>query len=558
MKIAHAIEYSSNRRFLRWRLVNRSGWFLLRLVCAWIVLGVQADVFAQSPAAAAALQRRISVSALRVEGNTLLPDRVLADLTAGIAGTERSMSELNEVATRVQNAYREAGYGGVVAYIPEQEIPAGNVVIRVVEGKLANVRVTGNVYFDTANVRAGLPNLREGATPGVRAIDRDIQMTNENPAKEVKVTLTAGAKPGEIDAEVGVTEGNPLQFLLGYNNTGQEVTGRDRVSLGVQHSNLFGRDHVGTMQYQTSPEHPDRFRIFSLGYRVPLYSQAMSIDAFFAHSDDRNGTTLTPAGPLTFAGKGTVAGLRANRNLNRIGEYEQRVTLGVDWRDYDNECSVGTFGPAACGTAGVSVRAAPVSAAYSGQKQGSQLAWGFNASLSANVGGSSQETFDAARPGGKRNYVISRASGFVERALAAGFAVNGRVDGQYSPDALISGERFGLGGATTVRGYEERELTGDYGFAARIEALAPAMQAIGGVRLRPYLFVDYGRVSNHKDLPCRIPTETSCRLTGAGIGTRLNIGRNTSATVDIGRAYKDGLTTSSGDVRGHVSINVAL
>ena len=522
---------------------------------AIIVLGLQLEVFAQAPAAAPAQQQRINVTGVRIEGNTLLPDRLLAELTAGVAGSERSIRELNQVAARVQNAYRDAGYGGVVAYIPEQEISGGNVVIRVVEGKLANVRVTGNVHFDTANIRAGLPNLREGTTPVVRSIDRDIQLTNENPAKEVKVTLTAGANPGEIDAEVGVTETKPLQFLLGYSNNGHESTSEHRVSVGMQHSNLFGRDHVGTVQYQTAPDKPDRVRIFSVGYRVPVYSLAASFDAFYAHSNVSIGTTFTPAGPLSFTGKGTVVGLRANRNLDRIGEYDHRLTLGVDWREYENECALGIFGPAGCGSAGVSVTAVPVSVAYTGQKQGPKLAWGVNASLSANAGGSSQDTFDAARPGAKKHYVVSRVSGFGEMALAAGFAISGRLDVQYSPHALISAEKFGLGGAATVRGYTEREMTGDYGLAARIEALAPAMEPAAGVRLRPYLFVDHGRVTNHKDLPCRNITETSCRLTGAGIGTRVSIGRNTSATLDIGRAFEDGITTSSGDVRAHVSIN---
>lgn len=524
--------------------------------CIWgIAFALQSDAVAQAPAAPAAQQQRIIVTAVRVEGNTLLPERVLSELTAGVAGTERSVPELNQVATRIQNAYRNAGYGGVVAYIPEQAITGGNVVIRVVEGKLANVRVTGNVHFDTANIRAGLPNLREGATPVVRAIDRDIQLSNENPAKDVKVTLTAGARPGEIDADVGVTDSRPLQFLLGYNNTGQAITGKHRVSVGLQHSNLFGRDHVATMQYQTSPEKPDQVRIFSAGYRVPLYSQAASFDAFFAHSNVSSGTTFTPAGPLSFAGKGTVVGLRGNRNFDRIGEYDHRATLGLDWRDYDNECSVAGLGPLACGPAGVSVTAIPVSLAYTGQKQGPQTSWGINASLWANLGGSSQATFEAARPGARRHYVISRFSGFREMALAAGFALHGRLDIQYTPHALISGEKLGLGGAGNVRGYIERELAGDSGFAARLEALAPPMEVTQGFRWRPYVFVDHGRVSNHKDMPCRNLTDTSCKLTGAGIGTRLSIGKNTSATLDIARAFEHGVTTSSGDVRGHVSVN---
>ena len=254
---------------LKQSLAGRNGQRLLPIAGVCVVLGLQIGaVFAQAPAASAGQQQRINVSAVRVEGNTLLPERVLSGLTAGVAGTDRSVSELNQIAARVQNAYRDAGYGGVVAYIPEQEINAGNVVVRVVEGKLANVRVAGNVHFDTANIRAGLPNLREGITPVVRSVDRDIQLTNDNPGKRVKVTLTAGARPGEIDADVGVTDTKPLQFLLGYNNTGTETTGKDRVSVGLQHSNLFDRDHVGTVQYQTSPQKPDQVHIFSAGYDI--------------------------------------------------------------------------------------------------------------------------------------------------------------------------------------------------------------------------------------------------------------------------------------------------
>lgn len=533
---------------------NAGGRLVVRVAQACALSAMTVCAFAQAPGAAPAQQQRIKVAAVRVEGNTLLPERVIAGLTADLAGNERSMADLNQLATRIQKAYRDAGYGGVVAYVPEQEISGGTVVIRVIEGKLANVRVTGNAFFDTANIRAGLPHLSEGATPVVRDIDRDIQLTNENPAKEVKVTLTPGAKQGQIDADVGVTDSKPLQVLLGYDNTGQEITGRHRVSVGLKHTNLFNRDQVGTVQYQTSPEKPGQVHIFSAGYRVPLYSQAASVDAFVAHSSISSGTTFTPAGPLTFAGKGTIVGVRGNRVLDRIGEYEHRVTLGLDWRDYQNECSVGAFGSAACGSAGVSVIAVPVSLAYAGQKQMPDLAWAFSAALSANAAGSSKETFEAARPGAPRHYVASRLSASLEKALAAGFGLNGRIDAQYSPHALISGEKFGLGGAASVRGYTERELTGDSGFALRVEALAPRVGPTM-FQLQPYLFVDHGRVTNHKDLSCRGTTETSCQLTSAGLGARMSIGRNASATVDVGRAFNHAVTTSPGDVRAHVAVN---
>jgi hemolysin activation/secretion protein len=516
-----------------------------------------------APAQAAATPEQAHaapVLAIRVEGNTLLPEATLRRLTAGLAGSERTMAELDALAARVQDAYRDAGYGGVVAYVPEQEASSGDIVIRVVEGRLAAVRVTGNRYFDTGNIRAGLPGLREGATPNVGRIDRDIQLSNDNPAKNVKVTLMAGAHPGDIDAEVNVTETDPVQYLAGYGNTGNHATGRHRLSFGIQHANLFGRDHVGTVQFQTSPEDPGRVKIFSAGYRVPLYAHAASLDVFAAHSSVSNGTTTTPAGPLSFTGRGTVVGLRANRNLDRIGEYDHHVTLGLDWRDYRDDCSLGDFGPAGCGSAAVDVATVPVSLSYTGQKQGPQLAYGVSAGLSVNAGGSSRATFDAARPGAARSYAIAKAAGFVERALAAGSwtgsAINGRLDLQYSPHALISGERFGIGGANSVRGYQEREMAGDSGFLVRIEASPTPFELPGGARAKPYLFVDHGRIVNRRDLPCRGTGETACKLTGAGIGARLSMGRKASASLDIGRALERGIGTSPGDVRAHVSLNL--
>jgi len=524
-----------------------------------IALGLHASaLWLSMSGTATAQEQKIRVNRVRIEGNTLLPEPTLSGITSGLAGTERSMGELNAVALRVQNAYRDAGYGGVVAYVPPQDTPNGDVTVRVVEGKLAQVRVTGNTYFDTANIRAGLPNLREGTTPRVRAIDRDIQSTNDNPAKHVGVTLMAGARPGDIDAEVNVMDSKPLQYLVGYNNTGTSATGMQRLSVGVQHANLFDRDHVGTLQYQTSPDHPERVHIYSLGYRVPLYALAASVDAFYAHSSVSNGTTATTAGPLTFTGRGTVAGLRLNRNLDRIGEYDHHISLGVDSRKYDDECSVGVFGALACGPAGVDVATVPLSVAYVGQKQGPALSYGISGALSVNAGGSARATFDAARPGAQRHYAIARVVGFAEKGLGAGYTVNGRLELQYSPHALIPGEKFGLGGAASVRGYTERELAGDNGMLARIEVTNAALQLTEGYRLQPYVFLDHGRVLNHRDMPCRGATETSCALTGVGLGARIAVGRHVNASVDVGRAQSRGLGTEKGDLRGHFALNLVL
>lgn len=519
------------------------------LHCAW----PSGQALAQSSQLQSAQAQKFRIDSVRIEGNTLLPDSVLDPLIAKLPGEARSLSDLAHAAAAVQRAYREAGYGGVVAFVPEQQTAAGGFVIRVIEGKLATVRLSGNQHFEADNLRAGLPSLREGQTPRISEIDRDIQLSNENPAKKLQVTLLAGHNPGEVDAEVRIHDRKPVQFMLGADNTGSDLTGRSRVSVSLQHANLSGRDDVLAAQYQTSPEQADRVTVLGLSYRIPLYARASSLDLLFAYSDVSNVTVPTAAGPLAFSGKGGVFGLRHNWHFERVGEYDHRLGLGLDWRDYRNGCSfaaLGSAGTAACGPAAVSATALPLVLSYTGQQQ----SWGINASLFANAGGSSQATFDAARPGAKRNFLKTRFSAFGSVPITDGFALHGRLDLQLSGDALLSGEKFGIGGASTVRGYAERELSGDYGHAFGLELRAPLVGE--ALRVQPHLFIDQGRVANHLAAPCGQGSDAACRLASAGVGIRFAAGRDVSASLEWGHALRDGISTEKHQGNAHFSMQI--
>src|SRR6185437_3771730 len=154
---------------------------------------VQVQAQTQPSSSEAPVQvQKFSLKKVQIQGNTLLPDDTLTALVSQLAGNDRTLGDLMQAAAAVQQAYREAGYGGVIAFVPEQELGSGNIIIRVVEGKLATVEISDNKRYSDANIIASLPHLKIGETPRVRAIDRDIQLINENPAKEVRVTLAAG------------------------------------------------------------------------------------------------------------------------------------------------------------------------------------------------------------------------------------------------------------------------------------------------------------------------------------------------------------------------------
>ncbi|MFG6413681.1 ShlB/FhaC/HecB family hemolysin secretion/activation protein [Roseateles sp. DC23W] len=502
-------------------------------------------------------ETRVGVREFRVTGNTLLPQPRIDETLAPFKG-ERSLAELKAAAAALQALYRDAGYGSVIAYLPQQSGPAGVATIAVLEGRLRRVVVIGHKAVGEAVVRRSLPSLAEGLTPQLQRIDAEVQLANENPARQVAVSLEAGAAPGDVDANVSVTESSPSTWTLGLDNTGNAGTGRLRAHAGYQRAGLWDLDHVLSLQFQTAPEKLDSVRVFSASYRAPLYGAGLMLDAFAAYSDVDGGTTSTVAGPLQFSGKGEVVGVRLGGQLRRSGELVQRLALGLDHRAYINDCAISGLPAGACGSAGESVAVRPLSLDYQMQWAGDvPLALQLTLARGLRLGGRHADaaSFNAVRPGALPDYTSLRANGSAQIPLPGQWQVALRGQGQLSSGALVPGEQFGVGGSTAVRGYEEREVSGDAGVLGSLELMGPNLT--GGVftaveQFRLLGFAEAGQVWNRLGTPCR-GLQTRCSVAAVGLGARLG-GNGLQVRVDWALALKDGVSTSRHDQRLHLQV----
>lgn len=514
----------------------------------------------EAPPAAQATPPTVQVRAFRVDGNTLLEQALLQATLQPWLGT-RSLAELRQAAQAVQGLYSQAGYGAVVAYLPPQPVADGTVTVVVVEGKLSRVTVQGAQRLSPGRVRAALPTLVEGSTPRVRRIDAELQIANENPARSVGVLLGPGAAPGEVAATVKVDEQPVQRFTLALDNSGNSATGQYRLSLGWLHADFSGHDDILNLQLQTSPTDVSAVKVFSAGYRLPLVRALAALDLFGATSNVDGGIQPSAAGDLRFAGKGRILGVRGIAYLPRWGEVDQRLMLALESRDYLNNCSVAGLPAGACGSAGASVRVQPLTLEYAAQTGGAlpaalNIALAHNLALGGQHGSSTD--FDAARRGAAQRYTALRGGGQISMPVADGWALGGRLAGQFTRDALVPGEQFGLGGASTVRGYAERELAGDNGLVLSIELSTPRLTggadgaAGGGADLRLLAFGDAGQVSNVDNLACRAQ-QTRCTLSSVGLGARLGWGV-VQARLFVARALQDAAATRTGDWRTHLTL----
>jgi len=75
------------------------------------------------------------------------------------------------------------------------------------------------------------------------------------------------------------------------------------------------------------------------------------------------------------------------------------------------------------------------------------------------------------------------------------------LNGQYTRDALVVGEQFGLGGPESLRGYLVREVSNDKGASAQFEVFTPDLaRTVGlseGFRVRAVGFYEAGTVSSN-------------------------------------------------------------
>ncbi|CAH2032637.1 ShlB/FhaC/HecB family hemolysin secretion/activation protein [Trichlorobacter ammonificans] len=489
---------------------------------------------------------RFDINRIQLEGNTVLPAPEVAAILKKYTGPQKDFGTLQEAMDELESAYRGRGYTLVTVILPEQELERGTVVMNVIEPVVSEILVEGNRHYSRDNILNALPTLKVGVPPRVAAISENLRAANENPGRKLTLQFRAEEKETELKAQVQVQDQKPWKVALSGDNTGSTQSGYYRTGLTLQHANLWDRDHVATLQYTTSPDHVEKVKIISGAYRIPLYGLGDTIDLFGGYSDVDNGKIAD----VISGGKGIVSGVRYNLMLPRIGAYEQKLILGFDYRFYDNTLKLGATDFNLLAPDHV---VHPFSIAYGGSWSSDIFAFEGSLGVVHNEPWGGQGTrdyyaqaFQVSRPDTVVDYWAFRYGFNKLIYLPNDWLLRSFGSGQYTPDRLIPGEQLGLGGANSVRGYEEREESWDAGFSGSIELYTPDMArllAVPRTQFRLAGFFDGGVGYNLRAKPGELESNS---LTSAGVGFRLGIGDLFSFSLDWGHALDNSSNTRRG------------
>ena len=488
---------------------------------------------------------QFEVNEFNVFGDNPLGDKKVKDILDPYTGPQDGIQNLRDAAQALEDALISAGHAFHRVTLPQQVLDKGTVLLEIRTLVVGKVSTSGNKHFSDTNLIRSLPQLREGTTPDTDALSRALAVANFNTAKRTRLTFGRGSEPDTLDARIEVRDRPPYQIYGWLNNTGSEDSTYARLGVGVQHRNLFDRDHNVTATYSNSPEDTSKVKQWGINYQIPIYHTTGMLGLFYVDSDIDTGRV---ADVFDVSGGGTTTGIRYTQVLNKKGDYRQRVYLDVVDKLFDNDVDFeGT-------NIGLDIRSRPISLNYhvewSKEKHSGRTVVGYRQNLS---GGdfNTDAAYAAARAGAEQSWSAIRLDSNWSWYLPRLWQIDLNLAAQYTDEPLINGEQLGLGGSAGPRGLEERETSVDRGLSTRLQLWGPPSK--NNIRLG--WFLDHGRGDR---INAQVGELDDIELTSSGLSVKWQWSGKLALKLDAGYVLSgfDDVPelTQDGDGRIHASL----
>jgi len=458
---------------------------------------------------------RFMVTEIRFTESEIFTAEELRAFARGHEGRQQTLASLRELVAVINAEYRRRGIVTAQAVLPPQDVSAGTVLIRLVEGRLGEIRLEGN-----ASTAADYITRRIGLKPGelvdLPALEEHLLFFNRTHDVRLQARLTPGLAFATTDLLLQVSEPPRHTVRAFVDNGGSRGTGENRFGLAYFNNSVFGyRD-----DFLLSTTRANGLQSYSVSYRIPFNRVGGRVGLAY-HRDQ----TQIRHGPLRTLGitgesSSTVLSLRQPVHLDRRTQVD--LLGGATARRNENWIS-GVF-LSRVDTVGANI--------------------GLEAQMADEYGfwiGNYLYTRGHAEVADVRSD-FAHGRGWVRRQqrISDTWSALGTVTFQHtSNEVLPASELFLIGGQGTVRGYPVGSSAGETGHALSLELHHPVgTTALGDgdtpLVAKGFFFADLGQVRPHR--PPGSALKGREQLSSVGWGLDLAIGRQTTARVTFAYA----------------------
>ncbi len=394
---------------------------------------------------------------------------------------------MNYILKSYQAAFLERGLITTRVGAPEQDLSSGELQLRLVTGKLAEVRLTEKSAPARRTWATASP-LDPGDIISLRALEQGLEQMRSIPGRDVSVELEPGDEPGESILLLSAGRVRPIIGSLSLNNFASDSVGRWQGAGALSALNLLGLSEIVSASYNRridAPGIPADSQGIGLNAAIPLGWWSMGLSA----SANRYGQTIIgEVRNFETRGKLQVVSAFIERvvHRDRISRTALRLSYSRRWaRNYIDDVEIGLQRQDLSDVEIALVDRRSIASL----KINSELAYRMGVDL---FGAQDDEPGQPALLPTAR-YRILTLDLAASLPFPGGIVENWRVAfrGQAASTPLFGSDLISVGGPFTVRGYQsDRADLGKTGWYIRQELAARMSE-----HLRPYLLLDMGRVA---------------------------------------------------------------
>jgi hemolysin activation/secretion protein len=478
----------------------------------------------------------VPVRSVSIAGATAFPDARLQALTAGLVGAATPVARIEAARAGLLNLYRSQGF--VLTTVSANVSPAGDLRFNIIEGRIAEVKLDGDIGPAGVQVLRFLNHLTEHQPIDNATLERWLLLAQDVPGVTLHAVLQPSAEdPGALTL-VAQVQRQAVNGLLTVDNRAFRQTGPEE-GLAIIDLNSF-----------TQLGEKTELSIYHTNGNTQNFGQA-STEVFVGSSGLKvriyggygKAEPSDPLREIDYQGFTTTFGLAASYPVIRSRQQTLNVIANLDAVETEIRTASGAQGQEIRASRD-SLRIVRLGAEYAIEDVlagDARPAVNFaSIRLSQGVpflGGTGNGNATPGRQNERVDFTkvaveLSRTQTLFVPWDGSSVALKTRVLGQGSGDVLPPSEKFFLGGSEIDRGFYSGEVTGDNALAWSFE-----LQLNTGLDLTVfnypvpitaqfYAFYDRGETWENQKI------DPDTRLSSEGIGGRFNITRYTEFDVE--------------------------
>ena len=428
---------------------------------------------------------------VQTDPSEILTEEEIKKITDQYTGKTVSLQDLYDMTDAINAVYEKKGYSVCKAYLPPQRIHEGMVHVGLLEGKTGNVVINGLRHTRKGYV-ANRIKLEPGKVANTDALTDRLQRFNATNDVQLRILVHAGEKPGTTDYEIAAVEPKSNHAVSLYvDNAGYETSGRWREGIFYTMRSVTGQRDALRLSYLRSKG----TNIFGANYSLPVNNLGTMLDFDYGYN-----TTKITKGNLKSAGvkgRSYAAGLTLRHPL--LVDDKRRYEVGLQFLHQNSYTDVSSY-RALDDTRNTYI---PY---ISFTHYGKSSVLYHKHSIAFTKYDNLNNTGDS--------YAAYKLDTIYQKQLGGGQMLSARLNAQVASQSknMSSSDMFYIGGANSVRGYEESFLSGSQGFNASLSWLVP----LDKKRIfNAFAFFDYGRVFGNETTQAAL--DQTLYSTGVGL-----------------------------------------